>query len=199
MAKLVIASNNQGKIAEIKEILNPFYREIFSLKDMSLKLDVVEDGNTFRENAIKKACEAMKISGCAALADDSGLEVEALGGRPGVYSARFAGEHATDDENNQRLLALMDGIPAEERRASFRCCIAISFPNGRILTAEGSCPGYIGYAPRGNQGFGYDPLFIVTEYGQTFAEIAPSIKNHISHRAKALQAIREKLMERYKL
>ncbi|MGI6705367.1 MAG: XTP/dITP diphosphatase [Clostridia bacterium] len=196
MDKLVIASNNKGKIAEIKEILNPFYREIVSLENMGLKLDVTEDGNTFQENAIKKAFEAMKISGCAALADDSGLEVEALGGRPGVYSARFAGEHASDEENNQKLLALMEGIPAEKRKAAFRCCIAICFPNGRILTAEGSCRGYIGFAPRGDQGFGYDPLFIVPEYGQTFAEIAPSIKNQISHRAKAFQALREKLMRK---
>jgi len=193
--KLVIASNNKGKVTEIKQILAPFFPHIYSLKDLGMKVEIVEDGQTFEENAIKKARTVMELCGYPVLADDSGLEVDALNGQPGVYSARFAGEHANDDENNRKLLRLLEGIPYEKRKARFRCSTALCFPGRqpKIILSQGSCHGIIGFAPKGSGGFGYDPLFIVPEYGLTFAELSPEIKNQISHRSKALLELKEKL------
>lgn len=190
MRRLLIATGNAGKVREIKAILGEFYDELVSLKDIGLELNVVEDGDTFEANAVKKAREAARAAGCDALADDSGLCVAALDGAPGVYSARYAGEHATDEENNAKLLAALDGV--EDRRAKFVSVVALASGDA-VTTARGEVEGVIAHAPSGSGGFGYDPLFFVPELGQTFAEIPAEVKNTLSHRARALAALRDKL------
>ncbi|MDD5018212.1 MAG: XTP/dITP diphosphatase [Eubacteriales bacterium] len=192
MKKLIIATNNEGKAGEIKAILGGFYDEILSLKDAGLTLDVIEDGQSFEENAIKKAKEAARLSGCDTLADDSGLCVDALGGAPGIYSARYAGEGAADDENNDKLLREMAG--KTDRRAKFVCAMALA-SGGGILTARGEVCGVITGEKSGQGGFGYDPLFFVSEYGQTMAQLPADVKNSISHRSRALLALKQKLTE----
>lgn len=149
-----------------------------------------EEGREFREIALGKARWASRRAGLPALADDSGLEVDALGGRPGVRSARYAGPGATDAENNRKLLEELRGLPLERRRARFRCAIALVDPEGWETVVEGVCEGFIALEPRGTGGFGYDPLFWVPEYGRTFAELPPEVKNRISHRGQALRALR---------
>ena len=156
-------------------------------------LEVEETGTTFEENSKIKAEEIMKVTGMPAIADDSGLMVEALGGAPGVYSARFAGEHATDEENNEKLMSLMEGIPDGRRQAKFVSVITLMYPDGRILTARGECPGTIGRVPEGTNGFGYDPLFLPEGYSVTYAQLTAEEKNRISHRAKALEILRRRL------
>jgi len=193
MRRLLIATNNAGKVREIKAILGEFYDELVSLKDIGLELNVVEDGDTFEANAVKKAREAARAAGCDALADDSGLCVAALNGAPGVYSARYAGEHATDEENNAKLLASLEGV--EDRRAKFVSVVALA-SGDTVTTARGEVEGVIAHAPSGSGGFGYDPLFFVPELGQTFAEIPAELKNTLSHRARALAALRDKLSAR---
>lgn len=187
--RLVIASNNQGKVREIKEILGSFFDDVISLKEGGYAIDVVEDGTTFEENAAKKAREVMELTGYAALADDSGLAVDALNGAPGVYSARFSGEGATDAKNNAKLLELLKDVPEAERGASFICCMALAVPGKPIRTVQGSCEGSILLKPQGEGGFGYDPLFFVPGEGGTFSEISMEVKNRISHRGKALRAM----------
>jgi len=193
MEKIIVATKNQGKLEEIKEILADLPYMILSLKDVGLQVEIEEDQNTFEGNALKKAAEVMKLTGEIALADDSGLEVEALDKKPGVYSARFAGENATDEENNKKLLELMKDVPDHKRKAVFRCAIAMVFPDGRIIQVDGSCPGKIGYEERGTGGFGYDPLFIVDGLNKTFAELDAEQKNQISHRGLALKKLKEML------
>ncbi len=192
MSRLLIATNNQGKVKEIKAILGGFYDEIVSLKDAGISLEVVEDGDSFEANAIKKAREAADLAGCDALADDSGLCVDALGGAPGIYSARYAGDDATDAKNNEKLLRALDGIA--NRSARFVSVVAL-VSGGVVTTACGEVCGVIAHAPSGGGGFGYDPLFFVPELGQTFAEIPAEIKNGFSHRARALSALRKKLAD----
>ena len=189
--KLIIASNNQHKLVEIKEILGDFFSEIVSAREAGIKHETVEDGTTFLENALKKAREMTEISGCAALADDSGICVDALGGAPGIYSARFSGVHGDDAANNRLLLEKMEGVT--DRKAHYTCAIALSYPDGREVTAEGYFHGEIGYEEKGQYGFGYDPLFYLPEYGCTSAEILPEEKNKISHRAVALRELCGKL------
>jgi XTP/dITP diphosphohydrolase len=191
MKRLLIATNNAGKVREIKAILGGFYDELVSLKDIGLDLNVVEDGDTFEQNAVKKAREAAQAAGCSALADDSGLCVEALHGAPGLYSARYAGEDASDEANNVKLLAAMEGIA--DRCAKFVSVVALVSPDGSVTTANGEVGGIIAHTPSGSGGFGYDPLFFVPELGQTFAEIPAEVKNTLSHRARALAALRDKL------
>ena len=195
MKKLVIATGNPGKLSEIEEVFKDLPFEFLSLKELGLEISIEEDQDTFEGNAIKKAVEVMKYTGEITLADDSGLEVDVLGGRPGVFSARFAGAEATDEQNNKKLLQLMANIPEEKRTARFRCVIAVAFPNGQILTSEGICEGRIGYFPKGTNGFGYDPLFIVDKYNKTFAELDQHEKNQISHRGVALRKMRKQLEE----
>ncbi len=192
MSRLVIATNNQDKVREIKEILGDFYDEILSLKEAGIDLDVVEDGQTFIENATKKAKEAAVITGCDTLADDSGLCVDALEGAPGLYSARYAGEDVTYDDNNQKLLKHMQDV--SERGAKFICAIAL-VSKGEIITVCEEIRGTIADEPKGG-GFGYDPLFFVPELGQTFGELSPELKNRISHRGRALMALKEKIEQR---
>ena len=187
--KFVIATGNEGKVREFKRILEPMGFEVLSLKEMGLTLDVEETGATFAENARIKAQEACRLTGLAAVADDSGLCVDALNGAPGIYSARYSGEG--DDGNNQKLLRQLAGVPAEKRTGRYICAISCIFPDQTELTAEGICEGKIGYALSGDHGFGYDPLFLCPEYGRSYAQITPEEKNRISHRAKALQGIKK--------
>ena len=191
MRKLIIATNNAGKVKEIKAIFEGVYDEVLSLREAGLSLEVEEDGITFEQNAVKKAKEAAFVAGCDALADDSGLCVDALGGAPGVFSARYAGPHATDALNNEKLLAALKD--KENRGARFVCVIALATGN-EIITACGEIHGEIARQPSGGGGFGYDPLFFLPESGQTFAELPAEIKNHISHRARALEALKQKLI-----
>lgn len=191
--KLIIASNNKHKLIEIKEILGDFFSEIVTLREAGIEHETVEDGETFMENALKKAREAAEISGCAALADDSGICVDALDGAPGIYSARFCGRHGDDKENNRLLLEKLKDIPDGKRGAHYTCAIALCYPDGREVTAEGYFYGEIAREEKGEFGFGYDPLFFLPEYGCTSAEIPPEEKNKISHRAKALEELCNKL------
>ena len=190
MSRLLIATNNAGKTAEIKAILGDFYDEVVSLKDAGILLEVEEDGESFEENAIKKAREAAKVAGCDALADDSGLCVDALDGAPGIYSARYAGENATDAQNNEKLLAALNGM--QDRTARFVSVVAL-VSGESVTTARGEVEGVIAAEPSGSGGFGYDPLFYVPDVGQTFAQIPSDIKNTLSHRARALEALKAKL------
>jgi XTP/dITP diphosphohydrolase len=195
--KLIIASNNQHKVREIKEIVGEFFGEVLSLKEAGIQIEVEEDADTFEGNAIKKAAEIQKITGGAVLSDDSGLMVDALGGKPGVYSARFSGtpplyEDATDEKNNEKLLKLMENVPDGQRACQFVSCVALVRPQGTV-TAFGVCPGVVARDLKGDGGFGYDPLFYVEELHKTYAQLTAQEKNAVSHRGKALAALREKL------
>ena len=184
MMKLVIATRNKHKLEEIRAIFSPDTLELASALDFPDIPDVVEDGLTFEDNAIKKALTLARATGCWALADDSGLEVEALDGRPGVYSARYAGEPADYEANNRKLLAELKG--QSDRRARFRCVVALADPSGKSRVVQGRCDGTIIDRSRGRAGFGYDPLFVPDGYTETFAEMSAELKNRISHRARAL-------------
>lgn len=189
--ELVLATRNPGKVRELSQMLAPLGYEVVSLDRYPGVPEIVEDGATFKDNAVKKAATVARHTGRLALADDSGLEVDYLGGAPGVHSARFAGEGHNDRANNEKLLNLLSGVPAEKRSARFRCVVAVATPDGRVFTAEGTCEGVITTEPRGEGGFGYDPLFLVPEYGKTFGELEPAVKNRISHRGRALALARE--------
>jgi len=189
--RIVVATGNRGKLKELNTLLDPLGVEVRSMADYPDLPEVIEDGETFAENAIKKARAVSAATGEIALADDSGLEVDFLEGAPGVHSARFAGEEKNDRANNEKLLRLLEGVPADRRGARFKCVVALSLSDGQIFTAEGSCEGVIGTAPRGEEGFGYDPLFIVPDLGKTFAELDMDTKNSISHRGKAFRLARE--------
>jgi XTP/dITP diphosphohydrolase len=188
--EIVIATRNPGKLREMQALLDPLGFTIFSLKDFPEIPPVAEDGATFAENAGKKAKTVADRTGRLAIADDSGLVVKALGGRPGVLSSRFAGEKATDGTRCQRVLQEMAGIPEEQRDAAFVCAIAIALPRGKMKIVEVECQGRISFAPRGENGFGFDPIFFVPEFGKTMAELEPEVKNQISHRARALNRLK---------
>lgn len=189
--KLIIASNNAHKLKEIKAILGDKFEEIVSMKESGIDHETIEDGHTFMENAIKKAREIVEISGCCAIADDSGICVDALDGAPGIYSARFSGEHGNDEANNALLLEKLKGNP--NRSAHYTCAMALVYPDGRTVCAEGIFEGVIAETPAGEGGFGYDPLFYLPEYGMTVAQLDADVKNRISHRAKALEELLKKL------
>ena len=194
---LVFATRNKGKLVELRALLPGV--DVRSLDETGHDVpEVVEDADTFAGNASKKAREVARATGCPALADDSGLEVDALGGAPGVWSARYAGEPANDAANNAKLLAALAGVPPERRTARFRAVLALADPAGplgdRVITADGACEGVILDAPRGTGGFGYDPLFFAPELGQTFAEAGVGPKSDLSHRARAMQAMRPQLL-----
>jgi len=189
--RIVVATGNRGKLQELETMLGPLGVEIKSMADYPDIPEVVEDGETFAENAAKKARVVAGATGEVALADDSGLEVDFLDGAPGVYSARFAGEEKDDRANNEKLMGLLEGVPPEKRGARFRCVVALALPGGRVVTTEGACEGVIGDRPRGEGGFGYDPLFYVPRLGKTFAQLDMSEKNLISHRGKAFDQARE--------
>ena len=186
---IVLATRNEGKISEFKILLQNFDVEIMSLKDFGPIPTVEEDGQTFEDNAVKKAQFTARVLGFPALADDSGLVVKALNGLPGVHSARYAGEDATDEENNLKLLKAMEGM--ENREASFMCVLAIAVPSGPALIYEGTCDGVITESLTGNQGFGYDPLFLYQPQDKTFAQMSIEEKNRVSHRGKAMAEFKD--------
>ena len=185
---IVLATRNKGKISEIETLLSAFDIEIKSLEDFGPIPEVVEDGETFEDNAYKKAHFAAKVLGYPALADDSGLMVDALGGMPGVRSARYAGENATDRDRNLKLLTAMEGV--EDRKAVFKCVISIAVPRGPALVYEGTCEGVLALEILGENGFGYDPLFYYPPLKKTFAEMSSEEKNRVSHRGKAMAELK---------
>lgn len=196
MKKLLVASNNEHKINEIKEILKDFPLEIISLKEAGIDIDVEENGNTFMENAHIKASEIYKLTdGCMVMADDSGLAVDILNGEPGVYSARYSGEHGNSKKNNEKLLQNLKGIKFEDRKAKFVCAIELIINEEKVINVQGEIQGYIVETERGKDGFGYDPLFYIPEFEKTFAEMSSDEKNSISHRGRALKKIQEKIKE----
>ncbi len=186
---LVLATRNRGKVREFRSLLSGFDVELKTLDDFGPIPEPVEDGDTFEDNAYKKAYHTAKVLGFAALADDSGIMVEALGGEPGVRSARYAGEGATDEANNRKLLKAMEGTT--DRRAAFMCVIAIAVPHGPALIYEGRCDGEIAQSPKGENGFGYDPLFYYPPLQKTFAQMSSGEKNEVSHRGRAMSELRE--------
>lgn len=193
--RLIIGTTNVAKGRELRELLAPYDFEVLTLKDAGSPLDVVEDGETFAANARKKAVEQARHLGAWVLSDDSGLEVDALGGRPGIYSARYAGEAATDADNNARLLEELGDLPLARRTARYYCHVALADPEGSVRAESwGICRGRIVYEAAGANGFGYDPLFEVVEYHRTFGQLGPQVKAAISHRGRALRAIVPRLV-----
>lgn len=194
MEKIVFATKNKGKIKEIQAVLGDSF-EIVSMEEAGINIDVVEDGTTFEENAIKKATEIMKVSNTIVLADDSGLEVDYLDKAPGIYSARFMGEDTSYDIKNNEILKRLEGVPEEKRTARFVCVVAAAFPDGRSEAVRGTIEGIIGYEIKGENGFGYDPIFYVPEFKKTTAELSMEEKNKISHRGKALRMMKDILLK----
>ncbi len=185
MTRLLLATTNKGKAAEYRDLLRGLDLEIVTLEQAGINREADEKYNTFEENARHKAVFYAGLSGLLTLADDSGLEVDALSGEPGVRSSRYAGDNATDEERVDYLLNKLENVPLPERTARFRCVIAIAKPGGDVETVEGMCEGYIAREPKGGNGFGYDPVFYLPEYGRTIAELPAQIKNRISHRGRA--------------
>lgn len=195
--EIVIASNNKGKVAEIKDILKDLNMEIYSLKDKGIDIEIEETGETFEENAFIKAEEIFKLTNSIVVADDSGLEVDALNGEPGVYSARYAGENATDKETYEKLLQVMEDVPDDKRTARFVSVVAVILPDGTKKSLRGECVGTIIREPKGEGGFGYDPVFFVPEFGKTFSELTLEEKNRVSHRGKAFLKLKDYLIEEF--
>jgi XTP/dITP diphosphohydrolase len=189
--KILIATRNKGKVNEIRDLVKDLPVEFLSLTDIAETADVVEDGKTFEENALKKARELARITGLVTLADDSGLCVDALDGRPGVLSARYAGETASDEEKCIRILEELHDVPDSKRTSRFVCVLALVDPNGEERIFGGACEGRIIHELRGTQGFGYDPIFLYEEAGRTFAEMDRQSKNQVSHRGRALTEFSE--------
>ena len=196
--RIVFATGNENKMVEIRMILQDLGIPIYSIKELGIKVDIVEDGISFEENAeIKARAIARLLPNDIVLADDSGLEIDYLDKAPGIYSARFAGEDTSYDVKNQILLDKLEGVPDEERTARFVCVIAAAFPDGTVETARGTIEGRIGYEIVGENGFGYDPIFYVPEYGCTTAEMEPEQKNALSHRGNALRSMRKIIEGKY--
>lgn len=193
--KIIFATGNEGKLEEIKMILEGSGLEVISMKEAGISVPIEENGTTFEENAVIKAKAVAEKTDCIVLADDSGLEIDYLNKEPGVYSARYAGEDTPQSIKNQMLLDRLEGVEEEQRTARFVCAIAAALPDGRIFTIRRTIEGRIGFAPVGEHGFGYDPIFYVPELGCTTAELSPEQKNELSHRGKALRAMRAKLEE----
>ncbi len=195
--RLVVATQNTGKMAEIKAILKSLNCEILSLRDIkgARDIDIKETGLTFYENSLIKAQAVYEMTNIPALADDSGLCVKYLDGMPGVFSARFSGDGATDAKNNKKLLSMIKGVPEKDRAAYFKCAATLVFGKGRALSATGIVKGYIATAPKGSSGFGYDPIFYLPAYDKTMAQLPADTKNRISHRYKALMNMRSKMLQ----
>ncbi len=191
--KLIFATGNAHKMEEIRAIYADLDYEILSMKEAGIDVDIVEDGKTFEENALIKARAIAAECDAVVLADDSGLEIDYLNKEPGVYSARYMGEDTSYEIKNANLIARLEGVPKEKRTARFVCAVAAVFPDGREKVVRGSIEGYIGFQPAGSNGFGYDPIFYVDEYGCSTAELAPEVKNSISHRGNALRMMKEEL------
>ena len=193
MRTLLLATTNEHKVDEFRTLFRDLPFTLLSLRDVQIDMDVEETGTTFAENAILKAQTYAKMANMLALADDSGIEIDALGGAPGVYSARFAGREATYEERFRLIFARLQDVPSSERTARFRCAIALAEPSGYVRVVEGAVEGVIADSARGENGFGYDPIFLVPEFGQTTAEMTPTEKNRISHRGRAAEAARHLL------
>lgn len=194
MKKIIFATGNEGKMKEIREIFKDLPYEVLSMREAGISVDIVEDGTSFEENALIKACAVAKCSGEIAMADDSGLEVDFLDKAPGVYSARFLGEETSYEIKNQYILDKLKDVPDKERTARFVCAIAVVFPDGKSEIRKAVIEGRIAYEPAGENGFGYDPIFYVPEFDMTTAQLTMDQKNKISHRAKALSAIKEEVL-----
>lgn len=192
--RIVFATGNENKVREVKEILGDIGMEIISMKEAGIDVDIVEDGETFEENALIKAKVVSKFCDDIVMADDSGLEVDYLGKAPGVYSARFMGEDTSYDIKNKAIIDKLDGVPNDKRTARFVCAIAAVLPSGKKITTRGTIEGIIGHEIVGENGFGYDPIFYVEEFGCTTAELSPEEKNKVSHRGNALRAMKKELL-----
>ena len=193
MKRIIFATGNEGKMREIREILRDLDVEVLSLKEAGIHGDIVEDGTTFEENAVIKARTISEMTGEIVLADDSGLEIDYLNKEPGVYSARYMGEDTSYHIKNANLIQRLEGVPDEKRTARFVCAVAAAFPDGTVKTVRGTMEGRIVYEERGENGFGYDPIFFLPEFQCTSAELSMEEKNQISHRGKALRAIKDEL------
>jgi XTP/dITP diphosphohydrolase len=190
MRKIIFATGNQGKMREIREILSDMDVEVLSMKEAGIDIDIVEDGSTFEENAAIKARAVCAVAGEIVLADDSGLEIDYLNKEPGIYSARYMGEDTSYHIKNANLIERLEGVPDEARTARFVCAVAAAFPDGTVKTIRATMEGRIGYEEKGENGFGYDPIFFLPEFGCTSAQLSMEDKNKISHRGKALRAIK---------
>lgn len=195
-SKIIFATGNAGKIREVREILADLGAEIISMKEAGISAEIVEDGQSYEENALIKAREVAKHTDAIVMADDSGLEIDYLDREPGIYSARYLGEDTPYSVKNRNLMDRLAGVPDEERTARFVCAIAAVLPDGRELTTRGIIEGRIGYEEAGENGFGYDPIFYVPEFGRTTAQLAPEEKNRVSHRGRALALMKEELAKR---
>lgn len=194
--ELVVATKNKKKLGEIKEILKDLNLKIFSLQDYPQAPRIIENGRTFKDNAIKKAVKVARFTGKLTLGEDSGICVDALRGKPGVYSSRFAGKDKSDIKNNLKLMKLLEGLPLYKRKAHYVCSVALADKDGLVGVTEGRCSGLIGLALKGNFGFGYDPLFIIPKYKKTFAQLGPRIKHQMSHRYYALEKTK-RILQKY--
>jgi XTP/dITP diphosphohydrolase len=192
MLEILIATNNLGKVKEIKDILDGSEIKILTMKDFPHLPKIVEDGKTYQENAFKKARKISEYSGKICLADDSGLEIDYLKGKPGIYSSRWGN---SDEERINKVLKLLENVPIDKRNAKFVCAAVLVFPDGKTYMVKEECKGIIKFQPKGKSGFGYDPIFLVPEYGKTFAELGNKIKNQISHRGKAMRRMIEIIKE----
>ena len=195
MKRIIFATGNAGKMVEIRAILADLGIPVLSMKEAGITADIVENGKSFEENADIKAKAIMELTGDVVLADDSGLEIDYLNGEPGIYSARYMGEDTSYEIKNQNLIDRLAGVPKEKRTARFVCAISAAFPDGTVLHSRGTIEGIIGYEAKGENGFGYDPIFYLPEYQCTTAELSPEKKNELSHRGKALRMMKEKLRE----
>lgn len=195
MKKIILASNNKGKIAEVKEILKYMNVEVISMKEAGLDVDIEENGITFEENALIKAEAIMKMTGEITIADDSGLEVDYLNKEPGIYSARYMGHDTSYDIKNNAIIQRLDGVKGTDRSARFVCAMAVVFPDGKNIIARGTMEGLIADKPMGENGFGYDPIMYLPEYQKTSAQLSSEEKNKISHRGKALEKLKTQLQE----
>ena len=195
---LVVATQNRKKLEEIKELLKELDLKITSLADFPAAPGIVENGKTFKENAVKKALKIAKFTGELTLGEDSGLCVEALGGAPGVRSARFSGRDKNDEKNNRKLLIALEGFSLKRRFAYYACAVALADKHGLIGVVEGRCSGRIAFTPQGHFGFGYDPLFLIPKYKKTFAQLGPAVKHSMSHRFRALTKARKILIAHFK-
>ncbi len=194
--KIIFATGNEGKMKEVRMILKDLGLPVLSMKEDGVQADIVEDGTTFEENAKIKAVAVQKLTGALVLADDSGLEIDYLNKEPGIYSARYMGEDTPYSVKNANLISRLAGVPDEQRTARFVCAIAAAFPDGEVLTTRGTIEGIIGYEERGENGFGYDPIFYLPEYKKSTAELSPEEKNALSHRGRALRQMEEELRKR---
>lgn len=194
--RIVFATGNQGKVKEIQEILADTGMEVLSMKEAGIETDIEENGCTYEENALIKARAVAKYTDAIVMADDSGLEIDWLNKEPGIYSARYMGEETSYKIKNKNLIDRLEGVPDEKRTARFVCAIAAVWPDGEEMTARGVIEGRIGYEEKGGNGFGYDPIFYVPEYGKTTAQLSPEEKNLVSHRGRALEAMKKELKKK---